>query len=166
MTKRTTYTSIFSPYMNEFRELEKPFTSQMRDFIKRPGRDPRERPESNAAALRKAKAEGSDFQDRAAVAGVEKLLSAQALDTDFLGVLLRAVGRSDSTASPDYAALRALHGMTWADMGCELAQQAREAALELLGMPISIACMVDVERPAGAPSRPAKWLSLAFWRPR
>ncbi len=138
-------------------------TSPMREFVRRPGRDPRE--PGTGAVLRKPQPAGlSDFQERAVAAGVQKLLSAQAFDIDALDALLQVVGRCGQPANLDYAALRALNGMTWADMGRDLAQQSREAAVRLLGMPTSIASMVEVEHPPDEPRGLAKWLRLAWWR--
>lgn len=140
--------------------------SELSQFLRRPGPDPRGLGSDDQ--IRKPQlAELSDFQERAAAAGVQKLLIARSFDCDSLDVLLRIVGRHDRlTANPDYTALRALHGVRWACMGSALARQSREAALQLLGMPTHIAHLPEAQPPAASARWPARWLRIAFWRDR
>lgn len=139
-------------------------TPELRNFLKRPGPDPRG---PAGQKMRKQptdkQPELSELQEMAAVAGVQRLLGASEFDVGRLDALLLVVRRIPSTE--DRAALAALDGLTWSCMGASLAQHAREECLRLLGMPPSIASMVLIHEPAETLSW-AKRLRLAFRRMR
>ena len=106
----------------------------------------------------------TEFQQRASAMAVVKMLSGKHFSVCDLDALAKTMGRETHMAGRDYAALRSVHCVEWADMGPDLAQMTREKCLELLGLPPKTLEMLRPEKPAEEPSEPAKRLRLAFWR--
>lgn len=106
----------------------------------------------------------TEFQQRACAVAVVKMLQGKHFSICDLDALGKAMGREQAMAGRDYAALRGLHCVDWADMGPDLARLTREKCLELLGLPVQTIDMIEPERPAEKPTEPAKRLRLAFWR--
>ncbi len=107
----------------------------------------------------------TEFQQRACAMGVVKMLNGKNFSICDLDALAKTMGREQMMAGKDYAALRAVHCVDWADMGQELAGMVREKCFELLGLPqaaIDSVCTRDT--PSEKPHEPAKRLRLAFWK--
>lgn len=104
------------------------------------------------------------FQQRAAAAAVMKMLQGKSFSICDLDAIAKTIGREQSLAGRDYAALRSLHCIDWADMGPELARMTREKCLELLGLPPQTVEMVEPEKPSAPAAQQATKLRLAFWR--
>jgi len=107
----------------------------------------------------------TEFQQRACAAGVVKMLSGKHFSICDLDTIAKTMGRESALAGKDYAALKAVHCVDWADMGHELAGMVREKCFELLGLPqaaIDSVCRHDA--PAEKQHEPAKRLRLAFWK--
>lgn len=107
----------------------------------------------------------TEFQQRACAMGVVKMLGGKSFSICDLDALAKTMGREQLMAGKDYAALRAVHCVDWADMGPELTTMVREKCFELLGLPqaaIDSVCTKDT--PNEKASEPAKRLRLAFWR--
>ena len=68
----------------------------------------------------------TEFQQRAAAAAVMKMLQGKNFSICDLDAIAKTIGREQSLAGRDYAALRSLHCVDWADMGPELARITRE----------------------------------------
>lgn len=64
----------------------------------------------------------TEFQQRAAAAATTKMLTGKHLSICDLDAIAATIGRKQALAGQDYAALRAVHCMDWADMGPDLAQ--------------------------------------------
>lgn len=116
----------------------------------------------------------TEFQQRAATLAVVKMLGGKNFSICDLDALAETMGRKSYMGGVDYAALRGIHCMDWADMGPELARMTREKCLELLGLPPTV---VDLVKPVAADEeartsqrdaepahKPAARLRLAFWR--
>lgn len=107
----------------------------------------------------------TEFQQRACAVGLVKLLSAKHFSICDLDALAKAMGRESSLAGKDYASLRAVHCVDWADMGPELTTMVREKCFELLGLPqAALEGVCKREAPAEKAHEPAKRLRLAFWK--
>jgi hypothetical protein len=106
----------------------------------------------------------TEFQQRAAALAVVKMLKCKHFNICNLDAIGKTIGRDAEMAGKDYAALRGLHCVDWADMGPELAQMTREKCLELLGLPAQTIDMVQPPERAEQPSEPAKRLRLAWWK--
>lgn len=112
----------------------------------------------------------TDFQQRAAAAAMVKMLEGRYFDICTLDAIAKTIGRESAMAGRDYAALRAVHCMNWADMGPDLARMTREKCLEMLGLPPQVIEVVQEAPKRGAAPEPepahepAKRLRLAFWR--
>jgi hypothetical protein len=106
----------------------------------------------------------TEFQQRAAALTVVKMLQGKHFDICTLDALAKTLGRTASLAGVDYAALRGLHCVDYADMGPDLARLTREKALELLGLPPQTLDDVAPENHKERPSEPVKRLRLAFWK--
>lgn len=104
----------------------------------------------------------TEFQQRAAAAGLHKMLSGDKFYTSTLSQLAELLGRP--LGGSDWKAMQPLHCVSWGDMGPELAQQMKEKCLELLGLPPQVIDAIAPERAAEKPSEPAKRLRLAWWR--
>lgn len=80
-----------------------------------------------------------------------------------LDAIAKTLGREGNLAGKDYAALRSVHCMDWADMGPDLARLTREKCLDMLGLQ---AQTIDMVQPASQEKAPehAKRLRLAFWK--
>ena len=59
----------------------------------------------------------TEFQQRACAAGVVKMLSGKHFSICDLDAIAKAIGRESALAGRDYAALRTVHCVDWADMG-------------------------------------------------
>ena len=108
--------------------------------------------------------EMTEFQQRACAVAVVKMLQGKHFNICDLDSLAKTMGREQHMAGKDYAALRGLHCVDWADMGPDLARLTREKCLEMLGLPSQTIDMVARTSPAEKPTEPAKRLRLAFWR--
>lgn len=106
----------------------------------------------------------TEFQQRACAVAVVKMLHGKHFSICDLDTISKTMGREQAMAGRDYAALRGLHCVDWADMGPELARMTREKCLDLLGLPAETIDMVQPATAAERPSEPAKRLRLAFWR--
>ena len=108
----------------------------------------------------------TEFQSRAATVAVVKMLGGKHFSICDLDALADTLGRKPYMAGVDYAALRGIHCVDWADMGPELAQLTREKCLELLGLPSTVVEMIKpVQSHKPEPKHePAKRLRLAFWK--
>ena len=106
----------------------------------------------------------TEFQQRACAVAVVKMLQGKHFDICALDSIAKTMGVQHAMAGRDYAALRGLHCVDWADMGPELARMTREKCLEMLGLPPRTVEMVQPESSNEKPSEPAKRLRLAFWR--
>ena len=107
----------------------------------------------------------TEFQQRACAMGVVKMLNGKNFSICDLDALAKTMGREQMMAGKDYAALRAVHCVDWADMGAELAGMVREKCFELLGLPQdAIDSVCKRETPSEKAHEPAKRLRLAFWR--
>ena len=106
----------------------------------------------------------TEFQQRACAVAVVKMLQGPHFSICDLDAIAKTMGRESSLAGRDYAALRSVHCVSWADMGPELATMTREKCLEMLGLPeqtIEMAKPVHQDEPK---AEPAKRLRIAFWR--
>lgn len=107
----------------------------------------------------------TEFQQRACAAGVVKMLSGKHFSICDLDAIAKAIGRESALAGRDYAALRTVHCVDWADMGPELATQVREKCFELLGLPeAAMEGSFTREISEEQTREPARRLRLAFWR--
>lgn len=106
----------------------------------------------------------TEFQERAAAAATVKMLGGKNFSICDLDAIAKTIGRECALAGRDYAALRSVHCMDWADMGPDLARLTREKCLELLGLPPQTIEVLTPVRPEEKPAEPAKRLRLAFWR--
>ena len=107
----------------------------------------------------------TEFQQRACAVGVVKMLSGKSFSICDLDALAKTMGREQMMAGKDYAALRAVHCVDWADMGTELTEMVREKCFELLGLPqAAIDSVCRRETPNERKHEPAKRLRLAFWK--
>ncbi|MGM3410597.1 hypothetical protein [Ralstonia holmesii] len=107
----------------------------------------------------------TEFQQRAAAAAVTKMLTGKHFSICDLDSIAETMGRKSALAGQDYAALRAVHCMHWADMGPDLSRMVREKSLELLGLPPRV-IEADPEAPKHEepPAAPEKKVRLAFWK--
>jgi len=107
----------------------------------------------------------TEFQQRACAVGVVRMLSGKNFNICDLDALAKTMGREQAMAGKDYAALRSVHCVEWADMGPELTTMVREKCFELLGLPqAAIDAVCRKEKPAEKAHEPAKRLRLAFWK--
>ena len=107
----------------------------------------------------------TEFQQRAAAVAFVKMLSSKSFSICDLDAIAETMGRKQQTAGKDYAALRGLHCVDWADMGQELATMVREKCFEMLGLPqAAIDSVCKRDRPEEKSHEPAKRLRLAFWK--
>jgi len=106
----------------------------------------------------------TEFQQRACATALVKMLSAKHFSICDLDAIAKTMGRDSALAGRDYAALRTLHCVDWADMGPDLARLTREKCFELLGLPAQTIDVVQPEAKAEAKPERARRLRLAFWR--
>ncbi len=107
----------------------------------------------------------TEFQQRACAVGVVKMLSGKSFSICDLDALAETMGRKQQMAGKDYAALRAVHCVDWADMGPELTTMVREKCFELLGLPqAALEGVCKREAQSEKAHEPAKRLRLAFWK--
>ena len=107
----------------------------------------------------------TEFQQRACAVGVVKMLNGKHFSITDLDALAKTMGRESALAGKDYAALRAVHCVDWADMGAELTTMVREKCFEMLGLPqAAIDSVCSRDNPEEKAREPAKRLSLAFWK--
>jgi len=107
----------------------------------------------------------TEFQQRACAVGVVKMLSGKSFSICDLDALAKTMGRESTMAGKDYAALRTVHCVDWADMGPELTTMVREKCFELLGLPQSaIDSVCQREAPNEKAHEPARRFRLAFWK--
>ena len=106
----------------------------------------------------------TEFQQRACAVAVVKMLNGRAFSICDLDSIAKTMGREAALAGRDYAALRAVHCVDWADMGADLTRMVREKCLELLGLPAQTIDMMQPERKSEARDEPAKRLRLAWWK--
>jgi hypothetical protein len=108
----------------------------------------------------------TEFQQRAAAVATVKMLSGKGFSICDLDAIAKTVGRESALAGRDYAALRAVHCVDWADMGPDLSRMVREKCLDLLGLPPQTIDIITPEKPQHREPahEPAKRLRLAFWR--
>lgn len=107
--------------------------------------------------------EMTEFQQRAAAAAVTKMLQAKHFSICDLQAVAKTMGREQSLAGRDYAALQSLHCVDWVDMGPDLARMTREKCFELLGLP-AVTVEAAVPRNNEKPADQARRLTLAFWK--
>jgi hypothetical protein len=105
----------------------------------------------------------TEFQQRACAVAVVKMLQGKHFSICDLDAIAKTMGRESYLAGRDYAALRGVHCVDWADMGPELTRLTREKCLEMLGLPAQTIEMVQQQAREPA-TEPAKRLRLAFWR--
>ena len=74
----------------------------------------------------------TEFQQRAAALAVVKMLNGKHFSVSDLDAVAKTIGREAQMAGKDYAALRGLHCVDWADMGPDLARMTRRFALGAL----------------------------------
>lgn len=103
----------------------------------------------------------TQFQAQAASIALHKLLYGDTFYISDLDGLAKLLGVQ--TGGPDYQALRGLHCMKWAELPEPLRTQAREKAVELLGLPPLVIEGKKVE-PKEADRQPERKLKLAFWK--
>lgn len=107
----------------------------------------------------------TEFQQRACAVAVIKMLHEKRFSICDLDAIAKAMGREFAMTGKDYAALRAVHCVEWADMGPELATMVREKCFELLDLPQAaldgVCSRESAEEKAHAP---ASRLRLAFWK--
>lgn len=107
----------------------------------------------------------TEFQQRAATVAVVKMLGGKGFNVCDLDSVAKTLGREGALAGKDYAALRSVHCVDWADMGPELTKMVREKCLELLGMPPQVIDSVCSRVEPNEPThKPAAKLRLAFWK--
>lgn len=106
----------------------------------------------------------TEFQQRAAALALVKMLNGKHFSVSDLDAVAKTIGREAQMAGKDYAALRGLHCVDWADMGPDLARMTREKCLEMLGLPPQTIEMIRPERAAEPQAEPAKRLRLAWWK--
>lgn len=100
----------------------------------------------------------TEFQQRAAGAALEKLLTGDYFDITGLCKVAALTGAE--LRGKDFEALEALHCVHYSKMDRALALQVREKCLELLGLPPQI---IEAQA-ADKPHEPGKRLRLAWWR--
>jgi len=103
----------------------------------------------------------TDFHRRAAGVAIKKMLGGTGFSICDLDAIAKTLGREAALAGKDYAALRALHCVPWADMGPELAEMVRRTCLDLLDVPAPVIEVV-AERVQDAPSPAVDKPRLAF----
>jgi hypothetical protein len=111
----------------------------------------------------------SEFHARATSVAVVKMLSGKHFSLCDLDAIAKVLGRESVLAGRDYAALRSVHCVDWADMGPDLSRMVREKCLEMLGLPPQVLETIKPEPGARASAsepthQPASRLRLAFWR--
>lgn len=106
----------------------------------------------------------TEFQQRACAVAVVKMLNGKHFSVCDLDSIAKTMGREAALAGRDYAALRSVHCVDWADMGPELTRMTREKCLELLGLPPQTIEMIRPEKAAEPQAAPAKRLRLAWWK--
>lgn len=106
----------------------------------------------------------TEFQQRASALAVVKMLHGKTFSICDLDAIATTMGRKPAMAGTDYAALRGLHCVDWADMGPELARMTREKCLELLGLPLQTIEMIQPVSKSEKTVEPATRLRLAFWK--
>ena len=79
--------------------------------------------------------EMTEFQQRAAAAAVMKMLRSKHFSICDLESVAKTMGREQQLAGRDYAALRSLHCVDWAEMGPDLARMTREKCLDCWACP-------------------------------
>lgn len=105
----------------------------------------------------------TEFQMRACAVGLAKMINGKSFSICDLDALAKTMGRESAMSGKDYAALRSIHCVDWADMGEELTLMVREKCFELLGLPqaaIDSVCRRENEKPEAH----AKRFTLEFWR--
>lgn len=107
----------------------------------------------------------SEFQRRAAAAATTKMLTGKHFSICDLDAIAVTIGRKSALAGQDYAALRAVHCMDWADMGPDLARMVREKCLELLGLPPQVIEAEDGPTAQQQDAPAGRRVRLAFWKP-
>jgi hypothetical protein len=105
----------------------------------------------------------TEFQQRAASAAVVKMLGGKHFSICDLDSIAKTIGGESALAGKDYAALKAVHCMDWADMGPDLTRMVKEKCLELLGLPPIVVDEVKPEHKTSQSEKASK-LRLAFWR--
>ena len=103
----------------------------------------------------------TEFQQRSAAVALTKMFRETYFSVSTLDAIAVVLGRKAHCAGPDYEALRALHCVNWADMGPDLTRMAKEACLQVLGLPSSVVDAVATERET---PRTSERIRLAFWR--
>ena len=103
----------------------------------------------------------TDFQQRAASAALDKLLTGDYFDITGLRKVAQLTGAE--MRGPDLEALEALHCVHYSKMDRVLAIQVREKCLELLGLPPQV-LEAEVPREEPKPPEPTKRPRLAFWK--
>lgn len=107
----------------------------------------------------------TEFQQRAAAVALVKMLNGKSFSICDLDSIAKTMGREASLAGKDYAALRALHCVDWADMGPDLTRMVGEKCLELLGLPQqTIEVAAERETKSEPTQEQASRLRLAFWK--
>ena len=107
----------------------------------------------------------TEFQERAAAVALVKMFQNKNFSICSLDAIAQTMGRTTAMGGKDYAALRTLHCVDWADMGPDLVRMTQEKCLELLGLPAQTIEAVSVrENPSEPAHGPANRLRLAFWK--
>ena len=103
----------------------------------------------------------TEFQQRAAGAALEKLLTGDYFDITGLRKIAALIGAE--LRGRDVEALEALHCVHYSTMDRALALQVREKCLEVLGLPPQVIDAGPATAEA-AEAPPPKKLRLAFWK--
>lgn len=107
----------------------------------------------------------TDFQQRACAVALIKMLSGKHFSICDLDAIAKTMGKEAAMAGKDYAALRALHCVDWADMGTDLTTMVHEKCFELLGLPQAAIPSVCKRAPAAEETaNPGNRPRLAFWK--
>lgn len=105
-----------------------------------------------------------EFHQRAAVAGIEKMMSRAWFSICDLDEIAKLMNRSHMLGGKDYTALRALHTVNWGDMDPQLRAMTRAKILELLGASPAIVDVVQIKTVMPEPAPGNRLLRLVFGR--
>lgn len=102
----------------------------------------------------------SNFQLAAAKCAIQKMFNGDKFYVCDVDDAATAIGRKGYICNADRSALRALHCMTWGDMGPELAAMVRSKCVEWLGFDEAVP-MVDEVQPEKGGFFPLKFKRVA-----
>lgn len=104
----------------------------------------------------------SEFHGLAASTALKKMLAARNFNICDLDAIAKTLSREQFLSGQDYAALRSLHCVEWAEMSPELKRMVKEKCLEMLGLPPQTVEMAQEAKAEREVSSPAP--KLAFWK--